>query len=58
MQVGVGHWLIERNQPGMADQLTANSVVLSVLLAVDWGSGVGEGKDQRLESTGGGKRAT
>ena len=29
--------LIEGNSPGMADQLTANSVVLSVLLAVDWG---------------------
>jgi uncharacterized membrane protein YGL010W len=37
LQVGIGHWLIERNQPGMADQLTANSIVLCVLLAVDWG---------------------
>ena len=37
IQVGVGHYAIEGNSPGMADQLTANSVVLSVLLAVDWG---------------------
>lgn len=31
-QVGVGHWLIERNHPGMATSLTMASVVLSPLL--------------------------
>ena len=31
-QVCVGHWLIEKNQPGMATGLTAASEVLSPLL--------------------------
>uniref|UniRef100_A0A7S2U3A4 DUF962 domain-containing protein n=1 Tax=Lotharella oceanica TaxID=641309 RepID=A0A7S2U3A4_9EUKA len=33
LQVGIGHWFIEKNNPGMATQLTTNSVVLSPLLA-------------------------
>lgn len=37
LQVPVGHWLLERNQPAMATKLTLNSVVLSVALAWDWG---------------------
>jgi uncharacterized membrane protein YGL010W len=36
LQVPVGHWQIERNQPSMATQLTLNSVLLSVSLAWDW----------------------
>jgi hypothetical protein len=36
LQVGVGHHLVERNQPAMATQLTAHSVVVSLLLAWDW----------------------
>ncbi|KAJ1620602.1 hypothetical protein T492DRAFT_1076761 [Pavlovales sp. CCMP2436] len=36
LQVPIGHWLIERNQPSMATQLTLNSVLLSVPLAWDW----------------------
>lgn len=35
VQVPVGHWLLEGNQPGMATQLTANSIVLSVAMAWD-----------------------
>jgi uncharacterized membrane protein YGL010W len=33
LQVGVGHWLLERNSPSMATKLSANSVLLSLLLA-------------------------
>mmetsp|Transcript_24201 Transcript_24201/g.33831 ORF Transcript_24201/g.33831 Transcript_24201/m.33831 type:complete len:158 (+) Transcript_24201:87-560(+) len=33
VQVGIGHWLIEKNEPGMINKLTFNSVVLSPLLA-------------------------
>uniref|UniRef100_A0A7S3Z7L6 Uncharacterized protein n=1 Tax=Lotharella globosa TaxID=91324 RepID=A0A7S3Z7L6_9EUKA len=36
LQVGVGHWMIEKNNPGMATQLTMNSIILSPLLA--WAS--------------------
>jgi len=35
VQVGIGHWLLERNQPGMAKQLTALSIFLSVGMAWD-----------------------
>ena len=35
VQVGVGHALVEGNKPGMVEQLTVNSVVLSPLLAWD-----------------------
>jgi len=35
VQVGIGHWLVERNQPGMATSLTALSVLLSVSMAWD-----------------------
>lgn len=34
-QVVVGHWMFEGNSPAMATKLTANSVVLSVILAWD-----------------------
>mmetsp|Transcript_10748 Transcript_10748/g.12765 ORF Transcript_10748/g.12765 Transcript_10748/m.12765 type:complete len:165 (+) Transcript_10748:250-744(+) len=33
VQVGFGHWLIEKNEPGMMNKLTVNSVILSPLLA-------------------------
>jgi uncharacterized membrane protein YGL010W len=36
VQVPLGHWLIERNQPAMANGLTLNAVLLSVALAWDW----------------------
>ena len=32
-QVGIGHYFFEQNSPAMKDKLTANSIVLSVLLA-------------------------
>ena len=35
VQVGIGHWIIERNQPGMTKQLTWLSIVLSVSMAWD-----------------------
>ena len=35
VQVGIGHWLIEGNQPGLASSLTALSVLLSVSMAWD-----------------------
>jgi len=35
MQVVVGHWILEKNQPSMTKKLTFNSIVLSVLLAWD-----------------------
>ena len=45
LQVGVGHRLIEGNTPGMVELLTANSVVLSPLLAVHpYEAVVGEGE--------------
>lgn len=37
LQVPVGHWLVERNQPSMATKLTLNAVLLSVPLAWDFG---------------------
>mmetsp|Transcript_10269 Transcript_10269/g.26704 ORF Transcript_10269/g.26704 Transcript_10269/m.26704 type:complete len:166 (+) Transcript_10269:3-500(+) len=37
VQVPIGHWLLERNQPSMASRLTINSVLLSVPLAWDRG---------------------
>ncbi len=43
-QVGVGHWLVEKNQPGMATSLTLASVVLSPLMVwyeVLWMLGLG-----------------
>jgi uncharacterized membrane protein YGL010W len=52
-QVGIGHKLIEGNNPGMASQLTAASVVLSPLLAfydVVWAVGArGELRSEILE---------
>lgn len=33
LQVGVGHWMIEQNQPGMATALTPLSIVISVPMA-------------------------
>lgn len=35
LQVCVGHWLLERNNPAMMTKLTLNSVVLSTLMAWD-----------------------
>jgi uncharacterized membrane protein YGL010W len=35
LQVPVGHWLIEKNNPSMAKHFTLNSVVLSLLLSFD-----------------------
>lgn len=35
IQVGVGHWMVERNQPGMASNLTLTATLTSVLLAWD-----------------------
>ena len=35
VQVGIGHWMIERNQPGMTHKLSFLSVLLSVSLAWD-----------------------
>jgi hypothetical protein len=36
LQVGVGHWLLERNRPSMTTKLSLNSILLSVPLAWDW----------------------
>jgi uncharacterized membrane protein YGL010W len=36
LQVGVGHWLIEKNNPAMASGLTWNAVALSTLMAWDF----------------------
>lgn len=33
MQIFVGHYIFEKNQPSMASRLTFNSIILSVLLA-------------------------
>ena len=38
LQVVVGHYMIEQNSPAMGKRLTANSVVLSFLLAWDYSS--------------------
>ena len=35
LQVGLGHWLLERNNPGMTKQMSLFSVVLSVSMAWD-----------------------
>ncbi len=35
-QVGIGHYICEKNTPAMKDKLSFNSIVLSVLLAWDW----------------------
>ena len=36
VQVGIGHWAVERNQPGMASDLTPMAALTSLLLAWDW----------------------
>lgn len=36
LQVPVGHWALERNQPSMSQGLNVHSVALSVPLAWDW----------------------
>ncbi|KAG8459026.1 hypothetical protein KFE25_006571 [Diacronema lutheri] len=44
LQVPVGHWLLERNQPAMVTRLTLNSAILAVPLAWDWGGGEPRGE--------------